>query len=402
MAERGGISVEVVSRARRSVVAVLGQSSRGSGFFALPNGLIVTSRQVVGYELSARIVTDDGRAVEGRVVHADVARDLAFLMPREPIKAAPLRSAPAAPRLGESVLVLGHAAHGPLLMPGIVAAVERVIGGLPFLQIDAAPAPELQGAPLVDIEGRVLGVVTHPSAVSGGNGYDEDEHPGLILPLVALEPALGRLAGSPASLVGQEPTYECPACATAFTPDTDRCLHCGALLPHGVPLERALAGMDPGEAPPLAFDPGAAPPIAAVRTVKEILATVGIVEGRARRGARQWAVRQEGATTGAAGETISLAIDATGRYLLLRVPVARVDPRAPEPLFRLLLTLNDETAGIYRLSLSGGVVYLSSSEPVESYLGRDFGALLAELVRLAGHYRKVLGDAFGAAEVPAG
>jgi hypothetical protein len=397
MADKGTISAEVVTRIRRSVVSVVGQATQGSGFFALPNGLVVTSQQVVGYEPATTLVLGDGRSVEGRVVWVDVAKDLAFVMPREPVGAPPLRTAPGAPRLGESVLVLGHGEHGALLTPGIVAAIERVLEGMPHIQIDVAPDPALRGAPLVDVEGRVLGVVTRPRRA--GHPRTGEVATG-ILPIAALETALASLSGPAASLVGQEPTYECPSCSRSFTPETDRCLACGILLPHGAPLEQVLAGTDPGEVHADAPDANAPPPIAAVRIVKEILASVDIVEGRARRGARQWAVSHHSAEKSTSGVparvVVSLAIDATGRYLVMRVPVARLPVHEPEPILRLLLTLNDETVGLYRLSLAGDAVYLSASDPVESYMDRDVTTVFSDLVGLAAHYRGVLSGALGA------
>jgi len=76
----------------------------------------------------------------------------------------------------------------------------------------------------------------------------------------------------------------------------------------------------------------------------------------------------------------------------VRLPLA-----AHEPFYRLLLTANDQTTGVCRLSLAGDVVVLSFSEPVPAFASEhDVAVVFHDLVRLAEQYRKALAELFGA------
>jgi len=90
-------------------------------------------------------------------------------------------------------------------------------------------------------------------------------------------------------------------------------------------------------------------------------------------------------------------LDAAGLQVILRVPLVRMPSANHEPFYRLLLTANDQTAGVCRLSLSGDVVVLAFSEPVTAFASEhDVAAVFHDLVRLADQYRKVLAELFGA------
>src|SRR6185437_8076394 len=125
-------------------------------------------------------------------------------------------------------------------------------------------------------------------------------------------------------------TYRCPVCNEAFGAELDRCLGCGASLPHA--------------------DPAAALRSAGERVVKEVLATVGVVANKVRVGPRAWRIlyRPEG---GAEATEIAVRLDEPGGDVFFRAPVLRAPTVNVEPLYRLLLTLNDQTTGPYRLEL---------------------------------------------------
>ena len=112
---------EIAIAVRPSIVGVVSPIGRGSGYVGLPNGLVVTSLDVVGYEREVQLLLDDGSACVASVVRANVALDVDLLMPQEALGLTPLEPGPEA-RIGDSVLVLGRVGVEPLLMPATIAA----------------------------------------------------------------------------------------------------------------------------------------------------------------------------------------------------------------------------------------------------------------------------------------
>lgn len=157
----------------------------------------------------------DGRRVVGRVVGADRRRDLALVEIPAGDRAS-LEVATAPPAVGSPVRALGHPLGGDLpegffagtlrwsAIPGEVAAVgERA------LQLSAPLEPGSSGGPVVDGEGRVVGVVSRKlggvafagraDAVAAGLRGEWGRGPGAVLSAVVVgvdQPAAdGLLAG---------------------------------------------------------------------------------------------------------------------------------------------------------------------------------------------------------------
>src|SRR4051812_36435497 len=156
------------------------QAASGSGFIIDAAGYVVTNNHVVDGASHITVVLNDKREYSARVVGRDPNTDIAVLK----IEA---RGPPPA-RLGDSegldtgdwVLALGS----PLQLEqtttaGIVSAKGRSIGIMDrsnganaplehYIQTDAAINPGNSGGPLVDLQGRVIGV---NSAIASPTGY---------------------------------------------------------------------------------------------------------------------------------------------------------------------------------------------------------------------------------------
>ncbi len=72
---------ERVARARRSVVAIRAGALVTTGWVALGNGVVVASRRGLGYPTEVALTFEDGRGMAGRVIAADVGRDVALVAP---------------------------------------------------------------------------------------------------------------------------------------------------------------------------------------------------------------------------------------------------------------------------------------------------------------------------------
>jgi serine protease Do len=173
----------VVARVRATIVSVVagraageghlfsehGGNARehalGSGVLLTPDGVVLTSRHVIAGADDVRVELDDGRSFPGTVVARDRWLDVALIRMRgaRGLPAAVLGSSEAA-KEGDPVLAIGNPfGLGPSVTRGILSAKGRSIDDGPsevFLQTDAAVNPGDSGGPLLDAEGRVIGINT--------------------------------------------------------------------------------------------------------------------------------------------------------------------------------------------------------------------------------------------------
>jgi serine protease Do len=156
------------------------QAASGSGFIISPEGYIVTNNHVVDGATRVKVVLNDKRELDARVVGRDPNTDIAVLK----VSGGALPTV----RLGDSdqldtgdwVLALGYPLElGQTTTAGIVSAKGRSIGIMQrsdgatsplehYIQTDAAINPGNSGGPLVDLQGRVIGV---NSAIASPTGY---------------------------------------------------------------------------------------------------------------------------------------------------------------------------------------------------------------------------------------
>lgn len=161
-------------------------------------GRIVTTAFAVPDDVDGAIVVlpDGGRraaTVRGR----DVTRGLVLLAAANLPDAVPLEAVPRSElRPGQWAIAVGRGwdAASPSLAVGIVSAVNRAWGL--GVQTDASVSPMNYGGPLVDIAGRVIGVLSPlPADTAGMNDGVElyDAGIGFAVPLEDIMAALARL-----------------------------------------------------------------------------------------------------------------------------------------------------------------------------------------------------------------
>ena len=169
---RGSLE-EIVRAVAPAVVTVETTGGSGTGFF-IDQGLVVTNRHVVDSGSSLRVKLSNGRTSSAQLRSSATDADLVLLRvdnapPMHPVLA--LGSATAA-RIGEEVLAIGSAL-GVLestVTRGIVSGV-RSVGGLTYVQTDAAINPGNSGGPLIDRQGRVIGITTAKLASAESLGF---------------------------------------------------------------------------------------------------------------------------------------------------------------------------------------------------------------------------------------
>jgi S1-C subfamily serine protease len=170
-----------VNRAVQAVVKVsslgCGGIVTGSGF-PVGNGYIVTNAHVVSGTSSHTIITPGNTTLRATVVYFDPERDVAVLYaPDYQSTGLTFGTATA----GTQGAVIGYPGGGsekvvPAVVDGAVAAQGRDIYNQNFVTrqifvIQASVHPGNSGGPLVDLQGRVLGMVFATSASDPNQAY---------------------------------------------------------------------------------------------------------------------------------------------------------------------------------------------------------------------------------------
>ncbi|HIL12445.1 MAG TPA: trypsin-like serine protease, partial [Deltaproteobacteria bacterium] len=154
------------------------RSSLGSGLLVDADGTIVTNEHVILRATSIRVLMSDGREFDASLQGADSDSDLAVLHidSDTPLPFVPLPSDDSV-MIGETVVAIGNPfglSHS--VTTGVISAAGRTInaGRLVYhglLQTDASINPGNSGGPLVDVEGRLLGINTAIHRDGEGIGF---------------------------------------------------------------------------------------------------------------------------------------------------------------------------------------------------------------------------------------
>lgn len=158
------------------------QEGAGSGFLYDDQGHIVTNYHVVEGAEEVVVTLADGRSFQAEIVGTDPSTDLAVLrIPAQDLPS-PLPLADSDQlRVGQIVIAIGSpfGQVGTMTM-GIISALGRVIESPDgrfigeAIQTDAPINPGNSGGPLLDLQGRVIGVnsqIISPSQASAGIGF---------------------------------------------------------------------------------------------------------------------------------------------------------------------------------------------------------------------------------------
>ncbi len=162
---------------RKSVAVIVSDGRNGqreglgSGF-VVADGLIATNFHVIGEGRGVRVQLADGREFEATAIHpSDRALDLAVL--RIDASDLPVLELGNSDELkqGQSVLALGNPRGlKNSVVAGLVSGV-REMDGRPMVQLAIPIEPGNSGGPLIDMQGRVHGMLTMKSLVTPNLGF---------------------------------------------------------------------------------------------------------------------------------------------------------------------------------------------------------------------------------------
>jgi Do/DeqQ family serine protease len=148
----------------------------GSGVILRSDGYILTNNHVVHEASRIDVRLKDGKSYPATLVGADSATDLAMLkIERRGLPQAEFASSEAA-RVGQFVIAIGSPfGLDYTVTTGVLSAKGR--GGIganeieDYLQTDASINPGNSGGPLIDLQGRVLGINTMIIGRGSGIGF---------------------------------------------------------------------------------------------------------------------------------------------------------------------------------------------------------------------------------------
>src|SRR6478672_3752077 len=175
----GSLSVQSIYRlANKGVVEITAGQGQGSGFVYDSNGHIITNAHVVEGSSSVSIKFWNGKAYSARVVGTDASTDLAVLKVDAPVSQLfPLTLGDSSSLVvGDQVVAIGSpfGLEGTVTS-GIVSALHREMTSPNHfaidnsIQTDAAINHGNSGGPLLDSQGKVIGVNAQIESNSGGN-----------------------------------------------------------------------------------------------------------------------------------------------------------------------------------------------------------------------------------------
>jgi S1-C subfamily serine protease len=236
--------VEVITRPVTPASLVSGPTGIVDGFVVSANGLVVSSIHAITGAATLSIATNDGLSYPATIVRADPTHGVVLLQAVGAKGLTPLTFASVMPTVGDLAIAVAHAPLSPVtLSTGTVSSVGVTVqlagtatALIDVLTVDATPDPRQDGAPLLDGNGNVIGVV-----VDAG-----DAAPGIVaLSMTAAADLVAEATGSGSTAVptlGVQSQVLDPATAAAAS------LPVGALILSVTPGGPAAnAGLVPGD-----------------------------------------------------------------------------------------------------------------------------------------------------------
>lgn len=162
-----------------SVFVIYSGTSLGSGF-ALGENCIITNAHVIHDKSQTQIATYSGKKYSSFVLAMDEDLDIAILGTSEatfkPLQIAKLSTV----NIGDDVFAIGAPnSLSYTLTKGVVSAKDRVVGKQSFIQTDAAINSGNSGGPLLNADGKVIGVNSYK--------FSDSEGIGLAIPIDVVE-----------------------------------------------------------------------------------------------------------------------------------------------------------------------------------------------------------------------
>jgi serine protease Do len=162
---------EIADRFMSSTVSLRCTNSVGSGFFVGPDTILTNAHVLCSDGAAIQVVFSDGRKLMGWTRRADTDLDLATVSVSGS-RAMPLPLGDVGDAgVGDKVVFIGSPVGLEFTVhEGSISSLQRSLFGLALVQLDAKVNPGNSGGPVIDAQGRVIGIVTLKHAAAEGIG----------------------------------------------------------------------------------------------------------------------------------------------------------------------------------------------------------------------------------------
>lgn len=168
--------VEVLTRTVTPASLLSGPTGIVNGFVVSASGLVLTSIHAIQGAATLRVATADGHSYAATIVRADPTHGVVLLQAVGAQNLTPLTFATVAPRVGDLAIAVAHTPFSPVtLSTGTISSVGVTVtltDSEPVLRdtltVDATPDSRQDGAPLLNGNGDVIGVVVDVGGAAPG------------------------------------------------------------------------------------------------------------------------------------------------------------------------------------------------------------------------------------------
>lgn len=168
--------VEVLTKPVTPASLLSGPGGIVDGFVVSADGLVISSIHAIQGATDLRIATAAGDSYAATIVRADPTHGVVLLQAVGAHGLTPLTFATVTPRIGDLAIVVAHTPFAPVTLgTGTVSSVGltvTLVDGEPALRdvltVDATPDAREDGAPLLDGNGDVIGVVIDAGTAAPG------------------------------------------------------------------------------------------------------------------------------------------------------------------------------------------------------------------------------------------
>jgi len=351
---------DIINFYKNVIVQIATPYSTGTGFYLKDSNIIVTNEHVVRDNQEVVVKGEGFEKQMTKVIFTDVKHDLAFLESPQNIDAPQVEIHDGKIDQGEVVIAAGHPfGLNYSTTQGIISNIEEEKNNVIYLQHDAALNPGNSGGPLINKDGKIVGINTF--VIMNGNNV------GFSLPISYLKKTIEEFQEHRDQIAAR-----CSSCSNiVFEKDIDNhyCSHCGAKvkLPTDADIYEALG---------------------VAKTIEELIEKMEYNVSLSRIGPNNWEINKGSAT-------IHISYHEKTGLIMGDASLCLLPKENIKPLYEYLLKQNHKIEGL-TFSIKENDIVLSLLI-YDRYLNMDTGMkLFKHLFQKADDYDNILVEEFGA------